>query len=195
MELALFDFDGTLTDRDTLLPFLRQLAGRRDYWLGMARMSPALLGYAGGLIPNHIAKERLLQHFLAPRPASEIEAVAARFASEAVPRWLRPGVLAKLREHQKAGHICLLVSASPELYLNHVARDLGFAALLCTRLEKQDERYSGRLLGANCHGPEKVRRIESWLSGRQPGLIHAYGDSSGDREMLAMAQHAHYRPR
>lgn len=195
MELALFDFDGTLTDRDTLLPFLRRLAGARGYWLGMAKMSPSLLGYAGGLIPNHIAKERLLRHFLAPLEAARVEAEAERFAAEAIPRWLRAGVVARLREHQQAGHICLLVSASPELYLRHFAEKMGFEALLCTRLERVDGRYSGKLLGANCHGPEKVRRIEAWLAGRQTGVIHAYGDSSGDREMLAMARHAHYRPR
>ncbi|MDK2122920.1 HAD family hydrolase [Parachitinimonas caeni] len=194
-ELALFDFDGTLTDRDSLLPFLRYVAGDVTYFRGMAILSPLLLAYLARIVPNDIAKQKVITRFLGGRDLAEVSAWGELFAEERIPNWLRPGVVDKLKWHQQAGHECVLVSASPDIYLAPFAKRMGFSAVLCTRLETQGSRLTGRLNGPNCYGPEKVRRINDWLNGRQPEVVHAYGDSRGDREMLAMAHHKHYKPR
>ncbi len=90
----------------------------------------------------------------------------------------------------------MIVSASYEQYVRVVAERLGDVDVAATRLDVVDGRCTGDLLGANCRGPEKVRRLDAWL--RERGLdraeitLYAYGDSSGDRELLAAADHPHW---
>jgi phosphatidylglycerophosphatase C len=89
--------------------------------------------------------------------------------------------------HRGEGHELVLVSASPELYVTPIGRRLGFDTVLATRLEVgADGRLTGRLLGPNCRGPEKVVRLREWR-GEGMALAYAYGDSAGDREMLDLA--------
>ncbi|HEX7639090.1 MAG TPA: HAD-IB family phosphatase, partial [Burkholderiaceae bacterium] len=92
------------------------------------------------------------------------------------------------------GHRVVLASAGLDLYLEPVARALGIADLLCTRLAVRDGRFTGELDGPDCTGPEKLRRVEALLGGLDGIELHAYGDSAGDRELLAAARHAHFRP-
>jgi phosphatidylglycerophosphatase C len=105
---------------------------------------------------------------------------------------MRPEVLERLDAHQARGDRVVLVSASYEVYLLPLGRLLGVDGVLCTRLEvASDGRLSGRLDGPNCRGPEKVRRLEAWLAehGLADAELWAYGDSAGDRELLARADH------
>jgi phosphatidylglycerophosphatase C len=95
--------------------------------------------------------------------------------------------VSRARDHLERGHGVVVVSASPSIYLEPLAERLGFDAVLATRLEVDGSgRITGRMLGGNCRGPEKVARLEGWLAGRAP-RVYAYGNSSGDRELLARA--------
>jgi phosphatidylglycerophosphatase C len=86
-----------------------------------------------------------------------------------------------------------IVSASPELYIRPWAERIGVTEVIASRLAFAEGRFTGRLLGANCFGPEKARRIEAELGPSGAARIYAYGDSEGDREMLALATHGHLR--
>ncbi len=195
---AAFDFDGTLTWRDTLLPFLRRLLGTPTLLWVLFICSPWLLAYALRLTSNHRAKARLLHAALAGRTVSEVESCARSFVQDDLPLQWRPWALQRLVEHQNAGHRCLLVSASTSLYMHLAGESLGVDAVLCTEMEVVDGRYSGRLATPNCHGEEKVRRLQAWLAQQQGNTaieLHAYGDTSGDRPMLRLARQAWYRER
>jgi phosphatidylglycerophosphatase C len=100
---------------------------------------------------------------------------------------------ARVQEHKRRGHRLVLVSASPALYLTVWAARAGFDAVLATELEFRDGRFSGRLASPNCWGPEKVRRLQQWFGDARTQVLYAYGDSRGDREMLALADHAWLR--
>ena len=193
MRVAAFDFEGTLTRGDTLMPFLwRYLGARKCLWV-LLQCSPWLALYVLRVLPNHVAKARLLRLSFAQLPVATAQAWAEDFASKILPSLLRPWALEKLRAHQAAGDVCVIVSASPDLYLQAVAQHLG-VALLCTQLDKRDDRYSGHMR-ANCHGPEKVRRLQAWLQdqGLQGAHLTAYGDTPGDWPMLQLAQVAYFR--
>lgn len=197
--LAAFDFDGTLTQGDTLLPFLRRLLGwPRLLWV-LLRSSPWLLAYALRLTSNHRAKARLLQVSLAGHTRAGVEHCARAFVQHDLPRQWRPWALQQLMQHQQLGHRCLIVSASTGLYMHLVGASLGVDAVLCTEMEVVDGRYTGRMATANCHGEEKVRRLQAWLTEAYgPGTtttLQAYGDTSGDKPMLRLAQQAWYRER
>lgn len=196
MVVAAFDFDGTLTRRDTLLPFLLQgLGGPRFAWV-MAQCSPWLLGFALRLLPNHVAKRRLLHLAFAGRSVMEVDGWTTRWLAT-LSSQLRPDALAQLTRHQRAGHRCVMVSASPDVYLQRAARQLGFDALICTEMALDDGVLTGCLRTPNCHGEEKVVRLAQWLADqelpRDRITLHAYGDSSGDQPMLRWADHAWLR--
>ena len=193
--VAAFDFDGTLTRGDTLLPFLWRYLGTVKLLVVLLRCSPWLALYVLRVLPNHVAKARLLRLCFAHLPVATAQTWADDFANNTLPGLLRPWGLEKLREHQARGDVCVLVSASPDLYLQAVAQHLG-VALLCTQLEVIDGQYSGQM-SANCHGQEKVRRLQAWLQAQ--GLVgahlSAYGDTRGDLPMLELADVAYYRER
>lgn len=190
--IAAFDVDGTLTRRDTLLPFLQRLCGTQRLARALARHGLALSAMVAGRVDRDAVKDALLVHLLAGWDAEEVRSAGvayARFLMEA--DRLRPDTVARLRQHQDTGHRVVLVSASPEVYLGPLGRLLGVDAVLCSALEEHpDGRLSGRLAGRNCRGPEKVTRLEAWLDGEAPAdrpYLYAYGDSAGDRELLARA--------
>ncbi len=191
--IAAFDFDGTLTDRDSVVPFVRGLAGT-------VRLGARMLAVPHRLAPAAIARDRDRIKELASRAAfrgrdvGEVEAAAERYGTRLLATRLRADTAERLRWHRDSGHTVVIVSASYELYLRAVARQLGVDGVLATRLLTAGGRFTGELDGANCRGPEKVRRLTAWLErrglSRADTTLYAYGDSAGDRELLAVADHA-----
>jgi phosphatidylglycerophosphatase C len=192
--IAAFDFDGTLTRSDSVVPFLRRFLWRWAALEGIVRCVPAGL-VAVARRDRDSLRLAATSALLRGVPAVTVEQCAASFAAEIVSARLRPDTTARLRWHLSQGHRVLFVSASYDSYLLPVAQHVGAEAVLSTRLEiGADGRCSGGLIGANCRGPEKARRLHEWLKDqgmdRASVTVWAYGDSKGDRELLADADHA-----
>jgi HAD superfamily hydrolase (TIGR01490 family) len=114
------------------------------------------------------------------------------FARDVERRWLRDDTVARLRRHRQLGHRVVLASASLEPYVRPLGRRLEVDGLVCTKLEEApDGRLTGRLEGLNCRGAEKARRFDAWLAQHSlsDAIVWAYGDSAGDAELLARADH------
>jgi phosphatidylglycerophosphatase C len=193
--VAAFDFDGTISTSDSLRDFVRFAVGGGRFLAGILRTAPWFAGVVAGRCDRGSAKARFLAVTLGGLPRAELEAAAQRYARERLPALVRPEMLARVHEHKRLGHELVLVSASPRLYLEIWAAQAGFDAVLATELEFRDDKVTGRLSTPNCWGPEKVRRLGQWLGRPQPRLGYAYGDSRGDREMLALADQAWLRGR
>ena len=192
--VAAFDFDGTLTRRDTLLPFLLHVLGAAAVMRHAFMLSPTLVGYGLGLIRNDVAKERVFVRCLAGMRIEELQQEAERFAAHTLPGLLRQEALQRLCWHRKQGHRCVAISASLELYVRPWALSAGFDDVIATHLEaREDGRVTGKLLGENCFGIEKVKRLEALLGPRNGYTLYAYGDSRGDKELLSAADHAYFR--
>lgn len=182
-----FDFDGTLTQSDTLMPFLRHCSGSKSYYGKLLKLSPVFLAYFARILPNYLAKERVLTEFLRQMTVQEAEHFATTFVQQVLPHRLLALGMDKLREHQQQGHYCILVSASPELYLRHWAALHQFDGIIGTQLAVVSGHLTGQLWGQNCFGAEKVKRIEAeygtdcWLNS------FAYSDSASDLPMLRCA--------
>lgn len=193
--VAAFDFDATLTRRDTVVPFLRRLAGDRGLTLGLLARSPRLAPAAMRRNRDALRAMATDQVFRG-RPIAEVESHAREFGDQIFAVGLRPDTAGRLAWHQEAGHRVVIVSASYEHYVRVVGEHLGVDGVLATRLEVDAERCTGRLDGPNCRGPEKLIRLRRWLEEQDLTLddvtLWAYGDSSGDRELLAAADHPHW---
>lgn len=188
--LAAFDVDHTLTRRDCVLPFMRLVASTPTVSVTLLRHTPQLIGVTVGRVDRDVAKASLVRHLFGGKRAGVVAERGQVHAADTFARWLRPDTLARLRWHQAEGHTIALVSASLGPYLHPLGRLLGVDHVLCTELEHDDTtgELTGRFVGVNCRGPEKVARLEAL--GARPSEVWAYGDSAGDREMLAWADHA-----
>ena len=187
--VAAFDFDGTLTRRDTLVSFLTTVVGRGTVARALGAESARLALVAVGRGDRDATKERVLTRALAGRSYAEVEAAGRAFGAELARSAITPDGRDRIAWHLAAGHEVVIVSASLEVYLAEVARALGIEHLLSTALLADAAgRCTGGLRGANCRGPEKARRLRALLGGDDVELW-AYGNSHGDDEMLALAQH------
>jgi phosphatidylglycerophosphatase C len=183
-----FDFDGTLTWRDSFAAFLAWRAGWRGVLARLPALLPALSAY--GLHRDRgTLKAAVARRFLGPVHRARLEDEARRFAAERFEALLRPDALACWREWRERGARLFIVTASPDILVAPFARRLGADGLIGTRLAFDDaQRFAGALEGANCRGDEKVARLRAVL-GPDLRLTAAYGDTAGDREMLALAEH------
>jgi len=187
-----FDFDGTLTVRDTFLAFLRWRAGLFGSCLGAVRLLPAVAAYVISRDRERL-KERAIGVFLRGARVTQVEEEARVFAAERAASLIRPDALRTWRRHRADGATMAIVTASPEVIIAPFARGLGADRLLGTRLAADLEgRLTGRLEGRNCRGPEKVRRLKEAF-GDSLALSAAYGDTDGDKEMLEAADEGFMR--
>lgn len=192
--VAVFDFDHTITDRDSLLPFLFFVQGFWKTFYFLFLLIPSFLTYLIGYLSRQKMKERILQRFIGGRSFKEIENLGKEYADTQLDHYLKPKALKRLAWHQSLGHRCLLVSASLEFYLIPWAKRHGFEAVLGSRLEVSSSGIViGKLIGLNCWGAEKERRLLDYWDHKKPAQLYVYGDSRGDQEMLALAHFPFYR--
>lgn len=187
-----FDFDGTLTVRDSFIAFLKWRAGRRRYLAGLVRLLPAVLAYLFHRDRGRI-KAAAVREYLQGVPRDRLEADAREFAELFSRSLLRPDAV-EVWKRWRSDHVRLvIVTASPDLTVAPFARGLGADALIGTQLafDAQD-RVSGTFETPNCRGLEKVTRLRRAF-GPDVVVKAAYGDTSGDREMLAMSEMPGYR--
>jgi phosphatidylglycerophosphatase C len=185
--LVAFDFDGTLTSQDSFTTFLRWHAGRRGYASRLLSLAPAAARFLFDRDRGRL-KAAAAKRFLAGMTRTELEAAAQAFATEQGRALLRPDALRAWRRWQADGARLVIVTATPEIVVAPIARGLGADLLIGTRLAfDATGRVTGAFEGENCRGPEKVRRLQQAF-GDDVRLEAAYGDTDGDREMLALAE-------
>ncbi|MBI3139574.1 MAG: haloacid dehalogenase-like hydrolase [Sphingobacteriales bacterium] len=191
--IAFFDFDGTLSSKDSLLEFIKFSKGNFRFFFGFLLLSPWLLALKFRLISNQRAKEKVLRYFFNGTPVGRFNETGRQFAGTVIPSIIRPGALREIKKLKENNIEIVVVSASPENWLTDWTHSQGLT-LISTRLVETDDKVTGMIEGFNCHGEEKVRRIREQFDLSAYDEIYAYGDSSGDRPMLALARHAFYKP-
>jgi phosphatidylglycerophosphatase C len=189
---AAFDFDGTLVEGTSFPKFLIRLLGRRRFGMALVQAGPSMLaGYCRS--GRDGSKAALLIRAVRGVSANRAGKVGEAFALELTDR-VRPEMIPSLRWHDDHHHRRILVSASLAHYLEPFGRLNGFDQVIATRLEVgPDDRLTGHIDGTNVRGAQKATLLAEAL-GPGPVELWAYGDSSGDREMLAMAQHPVWLP-
>lgn len=192
--VAAFDFDGTLTYCDTLMPFLLYTFGPVTFFYKLLLLLPTFFSFLIKRKSRQETKEAVLTLFFLGSAIEQVHNNGIDFAKSRFLRMLlRPSVMKCLKWHKQQKHRCILISASLDVYLLPWSKQVGFDDLLSSSLEMDKERkVTGKLQGDNCRGMVKVRKLESLLGPRQQYELYAYGDSDGDKELLAYADHAYY---
>ena len=190
-KILFFDFDGTITTKDTLLEFILYSCGNIRFLLGFLLYSPLLILMKFGLYPNWKAKQHVFSYFFRGMKIDDFDSVCRRFAVDC--RYLlRPEAVKDIETAMTEGIKVYVVSASID---NWVQPFFEFAKVLGTQIEVINGILTGRFMTPNCYGPEKVRRIKEVLTEpRSHYYIIAYGDSRGDKEMLDYADEEYFRP-
>lgn len=191
-KLALFDFDGTLTRRDTMLAFIQYVDGTWPLVWSLIAMSPILLMTKLGRYDAEKAKKALLMRHFKGLTEEFLKQKAARFCSTDLPKLFSDDALEKLAFHRSKGHVVYVVSASLDLWIEPWLQAQNLPGI-CTKIAWTDGVFAGEFATPNCNGPEKARRIQEVLDLSQYERIFAYGDSRGDREMFALAHKTFYR--
>lgn len=192
MVLAVFDFDGTITRKDSFRHFLQYALNGSDYIRGLLRLSPVLIGYFLRMVSNDVAKQKVFAHFFGGWPADEFAALAQKYASSEIGNIVRPAAIVRIEWHKQRQHEVVVVSASLESWLGHWCRAQG-VELISTEIEEQNGVLTGRFRTPNCYGSEKARRLKDRFDFSRIDYVYAYGDSAGDRDMLALADETYYR--
>lgn len=196
-KLYCFDFDGTLTTSDTLLEFIKYAKGRGRFLIVFLMYSPLLVLMKLHLYPNWKAKQQIFAHLFAGMRIEKFDALCRGFAEESQ-HLLRPKGITLMHEALVAGAQVFIVSASIDNWVRPFfdIRNLKGVQVLGTQIEVEDGKLTGRFKSNNCYGKEKVHRIAEALKSfeRSEYEIEAFGDSRGDKEMLAFADKGHFKP-
>lgn len=203
-EIVVFDFDGTITTKDTFALFLRYYAGTAQWALNITALLPTFISYKLGIIDRHAVKRAVVKRFFKGHDAQAVDARAAQFAKDVIPALIRPAAQARLDAlktttefGQKFGPESLYIcSASIGPYLRHWAKTQNISEnrVLATELESKGGALTGALNGYNVWGANKVRRIYDAFSPHSVSILEAYGDTRGDKEMLHAAKASFYKP-
>ena len=191
--IAFFDFDGTITTKDTMLEFIRFYSGSFRFYLGFLVTSPLIVAYKAGIIKKKTAKQQFLGFFFRGEPVEKFENKCRQFAEIVIPRLLRPKAVKEIEKLKEAGTKVVIVSASAENWIRYWANEKEIE-LMGTRLAVKDGKIAGTFHGENCYGDEKVCRIKEQFNLDHYQEILCYGDTPGDKPMLAIATHGFYKP-
>lgn len=192
MDLALFDFDGTITRTDTWTPFMQLAVRPARIAAGRVLLSPLVIGYKLGMISASRGRQVAARVGFQGEDAARMRRLGVEYASTTLPAQVRQPALDRIAWHRSRGDHVVIVSASLDFYLSPWCAGHGVDCI-CTTLEERNGRLTGRCAGGDCTGAEKVRRIRERLDLGRYDTIYAYGDTAEDREMLELAQRKFYR--
>ncbi|MBS1737529.1 MAG: haloacid dehalogenase-like hydrolase [Bacteroidetes bacterium] len=191
--IAFFDFDGTITTKDTLLEIVKYCKGSTGLYAGLLKLSPWLAAMKLKLTSNQFVKEKFLTLFFKDTPVALFQQKCDVFAETIIPQLIRPAAIKKINEFKENNIPVVIVSASPENWIAPWCRKKNLQ-FIATLLEVKDGHITGNIQGANCYGTEKVKRISASFDLSVYEEIFCFGDTKGDKPMLALATSAYYKP-
>lgn len=192
MNIALFDFDGTITECDTFTPFIKKVIPRSRMRIGRLLLMPSILGYRAGILSASLIRQQVVYIGLKGFSKTGLEILGKRHANEFLPSVIRANALEKIQWHLDSGDRVIVVSASLDVYLRPWCDKLGIE-LVCSQLDNDGDILTGKYRKGDCTGIEKVRRVKSLLDLKAYERIYAYGDTKEDDALLEIADEKYFQ--
>jgi HAD superfamily hydrolase (TIGR01490 family) len=190
--LALFDFDGTITSKDTSTPFIFHAVQPARMAIGKVVLSPLIIAYKLGVLSASRMRRSIVRFGFRGRLAADIRRAGLEYSRGRLASVVRAQALERIRWHQAQGDEVVVVSASLDVYLEDWCRQVG-VQLICTQLEHANGVLTGRYRDGDCSGPEKARRVRERYDLERFAVVYAYGDTPEDDAMLRLASERFYR--
>jgi len=193
-KIIVFDFDGTITTKDTFRLFLFYHSGLIKWVINMVTLFPSFLLYLLKIIDRNQIKAKVVMKFFKNTPINILNDNAKKFAEEIIPKYIRKDAQKYINSKKNGDEKIILCSASLSIYLKVWAASQGIIYVYATELEQNEIKYTGKIKGENVWGQGKINRINSELQNYKYIITEAYGDSRGDTEMLAQAEKSFFKP-
>jgi phosphatidylglycerophosphatase C len=190
--LALFDFDGTITNKDSFFDFLKYSIGPIKYYKNILILIPVFLKLIFHVLSNSDAKQKVITLFFKDYSIKKFKEIADSYSSFPINKIIRKNALEKIKWHKSNYHRVIIVTASIECYLK-LWCEKNNLELIGTKLEVVENKLNGRFATQNCNGEEKVKRIKEVINLKEYNQIYAYGNSKGDVPMLELANKKFYK--
>ena len=191
-QIVTFDFDGTLTRKDSFLQFISFVHGRRRFVSGMVQNGHWIIAYLLHIISNESLKQHVFGFFFRGMTHEAFCKYGLAFVSR-INQMIRPDIVERLKYHVAAGHTVIVISASIREWLLPWCKLQGVSEVLSTEVEvSADGVLTGRFSSRNCYGPEKVARLLAIKPHRTDYRLTVYGDSRGDKEIMELADEKHW---
>lgn len=192
MKVVVFDFDGNITKKDTLLEFIKFSRGKCKFYLGFLLYSPMLVAYKVKLYSNWKVKQHIFSYFFKGVSIDEFNEWGENF-TEIVDQIIRPRAIAEIKKSIKEGDVVVINSASIENWILPWAKKTGIEIVIATKIEiDSTNKLTGKFLSENCYGKEKVNRLLELFPVREEYELWVYGDSRGDKELIEFAEKGWY---
>jgi len=194
VKIVAFDFDGTITTKDTFALFLRYWAGTPRWAFNILKLLPVFIAYTLKLISRDKVKVHVCRVFFKGADSIALDRRAEQFAQEVIPDLIRPAALERFLQRNSPPYTLYIVSASIEPYLRAWAKSHSVENILSTKLKVVNERLTGEIDGINCWGAGKMDKIAAEMAEKPYEIVEAYGDTRGDQEMLHAAEVSYWQP-
>lgn len=192
MNLALFDFDGTLTNSDSYMRFIYTHSSKQRILISQTLLAPMLVGYKLGWVSKRVARTLVTRMAFSGRSQQELQQLGQRYADEVLPTILLPDMMQRFTRHIQRGDQVVIVSASLDIYMKPWCKTHG-VDVICGELEATNGKLSGRYVGGDCGGAEKAKRVQQRYHLDDYQTIYAYGDTEDDEALLALADVRYYQ--
>ncbi len=192
MIVAFFDFDGTITTKDSFLEFVKFTHGKRKAYTKLFANTISILKFYTNNLNAQTLKEQLLTAFFKGISVEDFNNYCEAFCEKQLIHMLNTEALDKIKWHQKEKHQVYIVSASIFSWIEPWAKKNNIITI-ATELEIIDHKITGKLKTKNCKGQEKVNRILKTINIQNVTHSYGYGDSDGDKELLDFVDEPFYR--
>ena len=189
-KLYLFDFDGTLTYKDTMFLYLK-FYNSTKFYVQFLKHIPLFVLLKLKLADAEKVKKSFISSILKGESRAKIDKKAQSFFEKYERDIFRKNALEFIKNIDRTQTECYIVSASLDIWVKPFAEKLNIK-FLATQAEFENDVFTGKFVGKNCNGSEKVNRITEAVQGKKFDKTIAFGDTSGDREMMAWADESQF---
>jgi phosphatidylglycerophosphatase C len=184
---ALYDFDGTITSKDTTFLLLVALVKLRPWRIfGLIWLLLRMI-FASNTVSKQGYKNKAIGYLIKDLSDKRLSGALIDFRNK-VKFLYRPSVLASIDQSIQDGCTVLIVTAAPSFAISYCLSGLP-VIVLGTEFEKEENMYTGLLKSENCYGKEKVNRIKEWATSNKIVLSvqSAWSDHFSDFDMLSLS--------
>ncbi|WP_337873195.1 HAD-IB family phosphatase [Ignavibacterium sp.] len=187
MNLFVFDFDKTITVSDTILPISRYLSEWFNQKYKFRIIQFYFLLFRLNVISGKSFKEMITATLLAGKEYDLIENVITQFYNAHSSELFNKEIIQLIKSEKEKGNKIIIITSNLNLFVNPVKNTFPVDDIFATTIEVKENKIGNYIKGKNCTGNVKAEILQQYKTLNNFEKITAYGDSTGDFEMLLKA--------